>query len=733
MGVELFGGPLEVTLDPRAKIQMEEVAASLSKIEREMLKVAMADQRVAQSTEELGKRFRAGFISAEQLRGALRSMAGDLPRTAEEFRKADRAAEQYRERLSKVATAAHALTAVRHGFDLMREGARGAMEAIEHVSERLAEFQRLQRVQRELGVNFAQSQAGSERFVSQENVAGLAEHFASAHVNLNQQQLNSMTQGAARLAQMQGTSVEMQSDRLFSAIVGGELEVLRRLGPEMAALSGQSHTAQERLEAFMRTVQQLGPATEDTATALERFKESLKMGERTFLASVKDELEGLSGPDGPMTRMVQQFASLTGNAEAWGRRTAQAIALVGTGVNALMTTWGGLHRAIGVAAMTQAGALGAASRGDLSGAGRTIAQGTAELNRIRSEVGDSWVAFTSTVSAARERGTTGTPGSDGLAGAGGGTAPTDQIADNSAVGIGWGRAVGEGAIGGASMPTGRGGAFGRRRRGGGGRRSRGEGRFAYSVQAAANADREEMDVMLASKENDRQELLATLAEQQRTAQGEMAAGIANKQNEAAQLAEQERQRSLMGSLTEAAHRYDETMFHLKGTVVGAFEDMSAALGGHVAAWAEGKETFGDAMQGMLGDFLKATSKRALMSGTEEAVASLASLAIGDLRGAGLHAAASAGYFTLAGLAGAAGAAVAPSAAGGAAGGAASRDRAPSIAPRSSSTGSAGQNITINFGAPVVAGNPAQAGRLIASMVRDAVAREGVTIPGLGLS
>ena len=54
---------------------------------------------------------------------------------------------------------------------------------------------------------------------------------------------------------------------------------------------------------------------------------------------------------------------------------------------------------------------------------------------------------------------------------------------------------------------------------------------------------------------------------------------------------------------------------------------------------------------MLGDFLKATSKRALMSGTEEAVASLASLAIGDLRGAGLHAAASAGAFTLAGLAG----------------------------------------------------------------------------------
>ncbi len=217
------------------------------------------------------------------------------------------------------------------------------------------------------------------------------------------------------------------------------------------------------------------------------------------------------------------------------------------------------------------------------------------------------------------------------------------------------------------------------------------------------------------------------------ASNEMAAGIANKQNEAAQLADQERQRSLMGSLTEAAHRYDETMYHLRGTVVGAFEDMSSALGTHIAAWAEGKETFGDAMQGMLGDFLKATSKRALMSGTEEAVASLASLAIGDLRGAGLHAAASAGYFTLAGLAGAAGAAVAPSGAGGAGGGAASRDRAPSIAPRSTDGSATAQNITINFGAPVVAGNPAQAGRMIAGMVREAIMREGVTIPGLGLT
>ena len=717
--MELFGGPLEVTLDPRAKIQMEEVAASLSKIEREMLKVAMADQRVAHETEELGKRFRAGFISAEQLRGALRSMAGDLPRTAEEFRKADREAEKFQQRLEKLndrASVAHALTSIRHGFDLVREGANLAAEAIEHVASRTAEFQRYQRIQSELGVSFSEAQAQSGRFVSQGDVAGLAEHFASAHVNLNQQQLGALARGGARLAQMGGTSFEQQSERIFSGIVGGELEVLRRFGPEMAALSGQTHTAQERLQAFIRTVDQLGRPVDDAATSLERFKESVAQAERVFFGNFTRELQNVAGEGGVFHDTNLQLEAMQRSMLGIGD-ASNVLASSGTMLGGMFGTWASSIRLVTNALNTMYAGLAR----------------VAVVNPLRNINNISGGRLAGLVRAVTGVGSTGA----GEGGGGQSSANADDMTFGESQRAEDERAyqqAREDALEMAQAAVRKSNDPGLTRRGGGGRRrSRGEGRFAYSVQAAANADREEMDLMLVRKENDRQELLATLAEQQRTAQNEMAAGIANKQNEAAQLAEQERQRGLFGALTEAAHRYDETMFHLRGTVVGAFEDMSAALGGHIAAWAEGKETFGDAMQGMLGDFLKATSKRALMSGTEEAVASLASLAIGDLRGAGLHAAASAGYFTLAGLAGAAGAAVAPSAAGGAAGGAASRDRAPSIAPRSSSTGSAGQNITINFGAPVVAGNPAQAGRLIAGMVRDAVAREGVTIPGLGLS
>ena len=855
MGVNLFGGDLEVTIDPRAVVVFEQVVGSLDGVERSLLDVAAADKTTADSMGKLALAFQKGEVTALQLRNGLRSLLGVIPQTSAELRKAAEEAEKYSLRQVQALAAANsrafalassdaaarlardqqtfrqamqryeydtsrvgraltnlernsafpnlarhandaarrissslddighaarrAGTALRESLTLQNAGGAlrnadlggfasavrgglgaaapyaagalyGGMHAAEHVTERLAEFERLQRVQREFGVNFSEAQAGSRRFVSQENVAGLAEHFASAHVNLNQTQLNSMTQGAARLAQMQGTSVEMQSDRLFSAIVGGELEVLRRLGPEMAALSGQSHTAQERLEAFMRTVQALGPATEDSATAMERFKESLKMSERTFFAAVKDEIQDLIAENGPFTNLRNMFSGLSGDAEAWGRRTAHAIMLVAAGANVVVGAWSTMGNVLGLVGQ-QGRAVWEVLRGrgesarfvsseDFLNAVGPMQQGLLQLRRTMGSV------YASPVSAGS------TPG--GLADAGGGTAPDDVRDPLAGADHGWGGApVGEGAIGGAVMPEAtpghRGGAFLRHRRQHHGRGARGHRptidqlmqrafhERGASVRSSMNlgfrgsfqgTEEERQSAADLDARDDKQRVLRRAMETE-----DREAATAEEDKQKALLQGQERQQGLMESLTEAARRYDETMYHLRGTVVGAFEDMTGALGAHIGAWAEGRETFGDAMQGMLGDFLKATSKRALMSGTEEAAASLASLAIGDLRGAGLHAAASAGYFTLAGLAGAAGAAVAPAAAGGGAGGAAARDRAPSISPRSSSSREAGPNITINFGAPVVAGNPAQAGRLIAGMVRDAMVREGTTLPGLGLS
>lgn len=328
--------PLSVEVDPRSQVALAQIGDSFSAVEKEMLKIATASPRVQSEVERLTAQFLRGNASAQQTRAALLGLAGELPQTAAQLRNVSNATEDYLKKLEKFHQHAAAMRrevdgfasfggTLARGFGVAGVALAGFDRAIEHASTRLAEFQRLQRVQGELGVNFGQAQGATRRFVGQMDVAALAEHFASAQVNLDQRQLNALTGGAARLAQMQGTGFEMQADRLFSGIVGGELEVLRRFGPEMAALSGQTHTAQERLEAFIRTARTLGEATDDAATSVERMKENMRMQERSFLHGFSEEARVLAAQDGPLKQLTTQIGELHANFGSFGTTSARVL------------------------------------------------------------------------------------------------------------------------------------------------------------------------------------------------------------------------------------------------------------------------------------------------------------------------------------------------------------------------------------------------------------------------
>lgn len=325
-----------IEVDPRSVVALGQIGDSFSSVEKEMLKIAQASPRVQAEVERLTAQFLRGNASAQQTRAALLGLAGELPATAAQLRNASNATEDYLKKLEKFHQHAAAMRrevdgfatfggTLARGFGVAGVALVGFDRAIEHASTRLAEFQRLQRVQGELGVNFAQAQGSTRRFTSQMDVAALAEHFASAQVNLDQRQLNALTGGGARLAQMQGTSFEMQAERLFSGIVGGELEVLRRFGPEMAALSGQTHTAQERLEAFIRTARNLGEATDDAATSVERMKENMRMQERSFLHGFHEEARTLAAQDGPLKQLTTQIGELNANMGSFGATSARVL------------------------------------------------------------------------------------------------------------------------------------------------------------------------------------------------------------------------------------------------------------------------------------------------------------------------------------------------------------------------------------------------------------------------
>lgn len=335
--------PLRVEVDPRSQVALAQIGDSFSAVEKEMLKIATASPKVQAEVERLTREFTRGSATAQQTRAALLGLAGDIPKSAQELRKAADASERFTQKLAEMQARSNArawsqqqqaalrdyqaelakteralqkvteknrelsgLSGLRdfahhaRGYlGEVREAAEAAAAAVEHVATRTAERQRLRRISGELSLDLGQAQAQSDRFVSQLDVAGLSEHFASAGVRLTQEQAGALTRGGARLAQMNGTSFEMQGGRIFSGIVGGELEVLRRFGPEMAALSGQAHTAQERLAAFVHVVEGLGRPTEDAATAVERFKESVAQAERAFFGNFTAEMVRVAGRGGP--------------------------------------------------------------------------------------------------------------------------------------------------------------------------------------------------------------------------------------------------------------------------------------------------------------------------------------------------------------------------------------------------------------------------------------------------
>lgn len=154
--------------------------------------------------------------------------------------------------------------------------------------------------------------------------------------------------------------------------------------------------------------------------------------------------------------------------------------------------------------------------------------------------------------------------------------------------------------------------------------------------------------------------------------------------EQAQLAETEK--NILASRLNAHETFAGRMRELQGEQMSgaarvaeftnaAFNSVGKALGNHIQAFVTGKETIGQALQGMLADTLTSIGQEAMVKGAFETAQGLAALA--GVYTAGLapgHFAAAGAYFAVGGLASAAGAALAPApatASGGASGGAGS--------------------------------------------------------------
>lgn len=687
--MELFDGPLTATVDPAVRVQLAEVAKSLSGVERAMLSAKNASPQVAAAARQLQEQFRAGFISAEQLRSGLQGLVADgLPKTAEQLRKTAEATKTTREQLLHMASSA--VTVVRGIADIGSaavSAAQGAWQLAQRMAALATEQANLDRNSQRLRLDFDEAAEAAGRFVDETEVMAAANRAAAAGVRLSQEELNALSRTAARFSQDTGRPINQVFEELTQGLLHGT-RGLREFGPGLAALAGPAHTAGERLAAMVREAERLTPATDDATSAMARFQDSIEDAERTMASAFVAEVARIHEMSGALDGARGDAEDLNLQLRAAGS-TAAALAMGVVGLGGAMVGALGAAFTVVIAPMRQAFlALQRASERDwrgavgaLAGVGATTSEDA--MDALRFSQNSAVVALTAIGRLGAGEQTT-----EGLGTVGG--SMTFSEADVAEINAD------------AQARLRRGG-------GGGGGRQQEEDPALALLWASSNARKLAEDERMGLLTGQNRSPAETLAESLSGLTGSLG-DFDTREQEIRDAAE----RTNAESAREAARREYQNRLstRLQGDeespearaakdIASAWGEATDALGTHLGLIATGQETWADFWDGLAVAGQKALAEVAMTEGKVEFGRALGALALGNFPGAALHFAAGVALTGVgAALSATAGASkdvqgVGRDGAGPGGRGAASQ-RVPEVTPRESSK-SAPVTLTVNFG------------------------------------
>lgn len=568
---------------------------------------------------------------------------------------------------------------------------------------------RLDTASRDLGLNFDAAAASAGRFVDETEAMGVANRFAAADIRLTQQQLNDVMRVAGASADMLGTDTAGAVDTLREALIRGREGGLERFGQGLAALSGESHTVEERFAALHVRAGEMAQATDTATDRLNRFRDSLQDSERTFASAFVQEVarlatvgEGLQGATDNAEEFQRTIAAVGATAASVATRVVLGVGIIG---GAITTVVGGLTGMVQLAAAATHGVtsfnteLTRLSREGLAVQSIGMVQSAiARLEAIDAEGEQRTTAAVETIQRARAaaptRATAPRPTRAGSVRAAV-AAPSDMTfsaeqaaADEQAARI-----------------------------------SALEDLAGLAHDRSEERRRQEIDGLI-EEERVRQQVAAD-------AQGIAAMEDANLRQRLAA------HQTFTGRMAEMYATQMDGIGALADFTKSAFQAMGTAVGDHVTAMVTGRESVGVALQGMASDMLLAVGKQAMVKGAfelAEGFGALAGVVTAPL--APGHFAASAAYFAVGALASAAGAAIAPAAttaAPSSASAAPSGERAGNVTPRGAGSSEGGTVINVNFGGSTIVGGGGARGaaREIANVLNDGARLGGVRLsPGL---
>lgn len=650
-GIEI---PFELPGQDKARLALEQINASLTTTQREVVKLASSSETGKKAFGELEKAFSEGKLSADQVREALLKVASQAPKTAEELKQTAREQEKLAREQAKAAEetrkaaeeARRAATAWNQADAIVRragEGMRSFWEsgsrfgeawrnlkepisdvvetierAIERTAELAAEQSRLDRSQQELGLSLRQSQAYAGGFAEQTAIATTALTLQGQGIRLTQQELDALTRLGMRRASDTGKEFSEVMENLTETVTEGG-EELGKVSPALLAVADSSHTAQDRLAAMVVEAGKLGPASRTAADELGRLKEQVEGAQRAFASGFAEETTHLLTIASGTRDAADATEEWNTNMRAVGATAAYVLQLAIHGVGAVV---GAIGYAGAAVSSLRLGVQNAVTGGP--GLRETFEQNTAGMREFL----DARVASLEALANDQET---------QRAEAAPGRAPTaGELARNRRLrGLSNNELAGQASSSRPDMTFSQAetGLF--NRSGGGGGRP--EVRY------------------FAKKESDDYERLTQAIEHARAAESrlfaqrarEADASYERRQREVDQLIQGEQQRmtdtkALEGQMRERENErrnqrdqglqlrrffreQADAAVSMADTVRGAYEQMTDAASSHFAALVLGQETAGEALQGFVHDTLTAFAKIAAQQAVLETARGFAAL------------------------------------------------------------------------------------------------------------
>ena len=636
-----------------------------------------------------------------------------------------------------------------------------------------------------LGLNFDIAAEKAGRFTDETEAMTAASRLAEAGIRLTQDQLNDLTRVAARFAQNTGTTTAAALDQLTNGLITGSARGLRPFGAELQAVAGGSHTAEQRLAALSEQAAHTATATDDAASSMARFNDSIEDAARTLATSFVEGLTEITRVGAAADESGNKFEILTEDITTAGHTIGMVFGGVANGIGVVAgvvaTSIAALLSGI-IAAGAGAGAVidrlrsghvtglyEAATRAarasvDDSPITRSLIGFTEDRAAAANRIADETIAYAGTdrgprASRARGSGTGGAPGVDME---GGGSRDRDntpsyaeatrakivesdrynreQTALRVAAARDYLRVLGEQQA--AELAA---------------RRTASDAYAEEATHANELARIRARIIGLSNEETAANEVRALRAR----AAGQRAEGVIGQRAELEDARDPavqreridemrrshtlERERAHLAQRYEMQRSYVDRMEELHSTeadgtralaegVSGAFAGMGQAIAKHSQGLIDGKESVGEALQGMLSDTLASLAQQAVVKGameTAEGIAALAGIVTAPL--APGHFAAAGAYFGVAALAGIGAAATAPSSGSAAtAAPAAAREPAARVSGSKGTASEGGATVyNVNFGGPMYGtGGVRQAARQMVGAINRGAIQGGVQLlPG----